>query len=57
MWIEHFKNLLGDPAEISHKPVEKIINCQQDIKLGQLTKEELDAVPKIIKIIKSAVYD
>ena len=38
-WKEHFKNLLGNPLEITDKPTKKIINCQLDIKLGQFTEE------------------
>ena len=41
-WEEHVKNLLRNSLEITYK----IINNQLDIKLGQFTEEELDAVLK-----------
>ena len=41
-WKEHFKNLLGNPSKITDKPMEKIINCQLDIKVRQFMEEELD---------------
>ena len=45
-WKEHFKNLIRNPLEISYKPIQKIVNSQQDIKLGQLMEEELAGVLK-----------
>ena len=44
-WKEHYKNLLGNPPEITDKqPKTKIINGQLDMKLRQFTEKELDAV-------------
>ena len=34
MWKEHFEYLLGNSPKVTNKPNTKIINCQQDIKLG-----------------------
>ena len=45
-WKEHFKNLLGNPTKVTHKPIQKITNRQLDIKPGQFTEEELDIVLK-----------
>ena len=47
MWKQHFENLLGNPPNVTHKPITRIINKQLDIKLGPFTQEELDAVRKI----------
>ena len=44
---EHFKNLLGNPPEITNKPNQKIIIDQLDIKLGQFTEEELVSFKKL----------
>ena len=38
-WKEHFKNLLGNPPEITDKLNQKIINGQLDMKLEQFTDE------------------
>ena len=54
---EYFKNLFGKPHAISNKPTEKIINCQQDIKLGHFTEEERDTVLKKMKSRKAADFD
>ena len=45
-WKEHFKNLLGNPPEISDKPIDEIINGPLVIKFRKFTEEELDAVLK-----------
>ena len=45
---EHFKNLIGNFPKVTDKPIPKIINCQLDIQLGQIRKEELNVV--LIKI-------
>ena len=50
-WKENFKNLLGNPAEVTDKH-EKIINSQVDIQLGQFTEEELEVVLKELKADK-----
>ena len=51
---EHFMNLLGNPPEITDKPIQKIIDGQVDIKLGQFTEKALDAIFKKIKNRKAA---
>ena len=56
-WKEHFINLLGNPPEITDEPIQKIINGQWDVKLGQITKEELDVISKKIKNRKVACLD
>ena len=53
-WNEHLKNLHRNCPEITAKPIQKFINCQLDIKLGQFSEEELDAVLKTIKSRKTA---
>ena len=42
-------NLHKNPLEIIDKPTKKIINIQIDIKLGQFTEEERNAVQKKLK--------
>ena len=54
---KHFKNLLGNPPEITDKPAEKIINSQLNIKLGQFMDEELDAILTKIKSRKAAGFN
>ena len=39
---QHFENLLGNPPEVTHEPIARIISKQLDIKLGPFTQEELD---------------
>ena len=39
MLKEYFNDLLRNPPEISYKHIEKIINGQLGIKLGQITGE------------------
>ena len=51
------RNLLGKLREITDKPFEEIIDGQLDIKLGQFTEKELDAVLKKIKRRKAAGLD
>ena len=43
-WKKHFQNLLGNPPEFTDNPTEKIINSQQDIKLGQFSEKELEKI-------------
>ena len=57
MWKQHFKNLLGKPLKVTHKPITIIISNQLDIKLGQFTQEELDSVLRKIKDRKAAGLD
>ena len=54
MWKQHFKNLLGNPPEVPHEPITRIISKQLDIKLGPFTQEELDLVLRKIKNKKAA---
>ena len=42
-------NLFENPSETTEKPIQKIINQQLDVKLGQSSKGELDAVLTKIK--------
>ena len=53
-WKEHFRNLFGNPLEITNKLQKKNFYSQLDIKLGQFTKEEIDAILKKIKSRKTA---
>ena len=43
-------SILGKPPEVSDKPIQKIIDCQLDIKVGQFIEEELGIVLKKIYI-------
>ena len=54
MWKEHFKNFLGKPPKVADKTMTKIIHNQLDIKLGQLTQDELDVELMKIKNRKAA---
>ena len=47
-WKVHFRNLPGNPSEITDKTTEEIFHAQLNIKLGHFT-EELDAVLKGLK--------
>ena len=40
-WKEHFKNLLGNPPEITNIHTKEIIYGQLDIKLRQFTERDL----------------
>ena len=57
LWEQHFKNLLGNPPEITDEPITRIISKQLDVKLGPFTKEELDTVLRRIKNRKAAGLD
>ena len=57
MWKKHFKNLLGNFPKVTNKPITKIINSQQEVKLGQFTQEELNQGLRKIKNIKAASLD
>ena len=57
MWKEHFKNLFGKSLKVTDKPITKIINYQLDIKVGQITQEELDVVITNINSRKAACLD
>ena len=54
---QHFENLLGNPPEVIHEPITRIISEQLDIKLGLFTQEELDSVLRKIKNRKAAGLD
>ena len=56
-YIQHFKNLLGNPPKITDEPITRIISKQLDVKLGPFTKEELDSVLRRIKNRKAAGLD
>ena len=56
-WKKHFENLLGNPPEVTHEPITRIISKQVDIKLGLFTQKELDSVLKKIKNRKAAGLD
>ena len=57
LWKQHFENLLGNPPKVTHEPITKIITKLIDIKVEQLTQEELDSVPRKIKNRKAAGLD
>ena len=57
LWKQHFENLLGNPPKVTNEPITRIISKQLDIKLGPLTKEELDSVLRKIKNRKAAGLD
>ena len=57
LWKRHFENLLEKPSKVTHEPITKIISNQLNIKLGQLTQEELDSVQRKIKNRKAAGLD
>ena len=46
MWEEHFKNLLGSSPKVTNKLINRIINSQQDIPLGQSAQEEINELLK-----------
>ena len=52
LWKQHFENLPGNPPKVTHETITRIISKQLNIKLGQFTQEELDALLKKIKIEK-----
>ena len=49
LWKQHFENLQGNPPNVTHEPITRIISKQMDIKLGPFTQEELDSVLRKIK--------
>ena len=57
LWKQHFENLLGNPLKVTNEPITRIISKQLDIKLGPVTKEELDSVLRKIKNRKAAELD
>ena len=57
LWKQHFENLLGNQAKVTHEPITRIISKQLDIKLGPFTQEELDSILRKIKNRKAAGID
>ena len=57
MWKEHFKYLLGYFPKVTYKLIPKIINCQQDIKVGVFNQEEFSVVLSKIKNKKPSSLD
>ena len=57
IWKEHVKNLLRNSSKVTNKPITKIINSLQDIKLWQFMEEELNVVLTKIKSRKAAGLD
>ena len=57
LWKQHFENLLGNPLEVTHEPIMRIISKQLDIKLGLFTQEELNLLLRKIKNRKAAGLD
>ena len=57
LYKQHFENLLGNPPEVTHEPITRIISKQLDIKLGPFTQEELDSVLRKIKNRKATGLD
>ena len=57
LWKQDFENLLGNPLEVTHESVTRIISKQLDIKLGPFTHEELDSVQRKIKNRKAAGFN
>ena len=52
LWKQHFENLLGKSPKVTDEPIAKIISNQLNIKLRQITQEELDLVLRKILNIK-----
>ena len=57
LWKQHFKNLLGNPPEVTHEPFTRIISKQLDIKLGLFTQQELNLILRKMKNRKAAGLD
>ena len=53
-WKEHLKNLLKNSPKVTDKPITKIIYCQQEIKLGKFSGQELNVVLTKIENNKAA---
>ena len=45
-WKQHFENLVGNPPEVIHEPITRIISKQLDIRLGPFTQDQVDSVLK-----------
>ena len=46
-WKQHFENLLGKLAKVTHEQITKIISNQVDVKLGQFMQELVSVLRKI----------
>ena len=57
MYKEHFKKRLWKSSKDTDKPITKIINNLQDIKLGQFIQEEFDVALTKLKDRKAAGLD
>ena len=57
LWKQHFENLLGNPPEVTHEPITRIISKQLDIKLRPFILEELDSLLRKIKNRQTAGLD
>ena len=57
LWKHNFENLLGNSPKVTQDPITRIISKQLDIKLGLITKEELDSVLRKIKNRKTSGLD
>ena len=57
LWKQHFENLLGNPSNVSHETITRIIKEQFDIEVRHFTQEELDSVLRKIKNRKAARLD
>ena len=51
---QHFKSLLGNPPEVTHELIMRIISKQLDIKLGPFIQEKFDSILRKIKNRKVA---
>ena len=57
LWKQHFEKLLGNPPDVTHEPITRIISKQLNIKLGPFAQEELDSVLRKIENRKAAGLD
>ena len=55
-WKENFKNQFANSPKVTNKSITKIINSQQDIKLGQFIQEEVNEVLRKMKNGKAASF-
>jgi len=44
LWRNHFQNLLGKTPSVQNQPIEQIIDEELDIKTGDFSIQELEAV-------------
>ena len=57
LWKQRFESLLGNPPNITHEPITRIIRKQLDIKLIPFTQKERDSGQRKIKNRKAAGLD